>query len=142
MKRVILGLAATAAATTAAVLVPQVAGATGGGGATTEIVISPQADYNTAGAELDLGGLAKCTGTENQGAISGSVAQSPPATPYPVAFSTGNSLVVCDGKWHSFALTVFGAGYDAGPAKATVTVTPVAGSPVKTVTAGVTIVNT
>ena len=142
MKRVILGVAATAAAVSAAVLVPQVAGATGGGThPTTEIVVNAKADYDNAGATLDLGGQAKCTGTMNQGDIMGSVAQSPPATPYPVAFSTGTSLVVCDGQWHSFALTVFGAGYDAGPAKATVTVTPVAGSPAKTVTASITIVN-
>ena len=143
MKRVILGAAATAVAATAAVLVPQVAGATGSGGgsSTTEIVINSKVDYDAAGAALDLGGLAKCKGTMNQGAISGSVSQSPPATPYPVSFSTGDSLVVCDGQWHAFALTVFGAGYDAGSAKATVTVTPVAGSPAKTATAYVTIVN-
>jgi hypothetical protein len=142
VKRVLIGAAATAVAATAAVLVPQVAGATGsGGGSTTEIVINSRADYDNAGATLDLGGQAKCKGTANQGAISGSVSQAPPATPYPVSFSTGDGLVVCDGQWHSFALTVFGAGYDAGPAKATVTVVPVAGSPMETVTAYVTIVN-
>jgi hypothetical protein len=143
VKRVILGLAATAAAASAAVLVPQAAGATGGHPApTTEIVISSVADYNTAGAELDLGGQIKCKGTANMGNITGSVSQAPPQTPYPVSFSTGDALVVCDGQWHSFALTVFGAGYDAGRAKATVTVTPMAGSPAKTVTSYITIVNT
>jgi len=141
VKRALIGAAATAVAATASVLVPHTAGATGSTGSTTEIVINSKVDYDNAGATLDLGGFAKCKGTLNQGAISGSVSQSPPATPYPVSFSTGDSLVVCDGQWHSFALTVLGAGYDAGPAKATVTVTPVAGSPVKTVTAAVTIVN-
>jgi hypothetical protein len=141
MKRVILGLTATAAAVSAAVLVPQVAGATGGHPApTTEITINAKADYDNAGATLDLGGQVKCKGTLSDGFISGSVSQSPPQTPYPVSFSAGSSAVVCDGQWHSFALTVFGAGYDAGLAKATVTVTPV-GSPAKTVTKSITIVN-
>jgi len=41
VKRVILGVAATAVAATAAVLIPQAAGATGGGStSTTEIVIN------------------------------------------------------------------------------------------------------
>ena len=72
MKRVLIGAAATAVAATAAVLVPQVAGATGsGGGSTTEIVINSRADYDNAGATLDLGGQAKCKGTANQGAITG-----------------------------------------------------------------------
>jgi hypothetical protein len=142
VKRVILGLTATAAAVSAAVLVPQVAGATGStGGSTTEITINAKADYDNAGASLDLGGQVKCKGTANMGNITGSVAQAPPQTPYPVSFSTGDSLVVCDGQWHSFALTVFGAGYDAGLATATVTVTPVAGSPAKTATKCITIVN-
>jgi hypothetical protein len=142
VKRLILGAVAATAAASAAVLVPQAAGATGGGGSpTTEITINAKADYDTFGTQLDLGGQAKCKGTLNQGAISASVTQSPPATPYPVTLSTGDSLVVCDGQWHSFALTVIGAGFDAGPAKATVTVTPVAGSPMKTVTSWITIVN-
>ena len=53
--------------------------------------------------------------------MNGSVTQEPPATPSPVTFSTGNSLVVCDGTTHIVGLTVDGAGYDDGPAKATVT---------------------
>ena len=90
--------------------------------------MNAKADYDNSGATLDLGGQTKCKGTLNQCAITRSVARSPPATPYPVS-STGDNLVVCDGQWHSFALTVLGTGYDAGPAKATVTATPVAGSP-------------
>lgn len=142
MKRLILGAVAATAAASAAVLVPQAAGATGGGSTpTTEIVINAKADYDNAGATLDLGGQVKCKGALNDGLISGSVSQSPPETPYPVSFSVGASPVVCDGQWHSFALTVAGEGYDAGLATATVTVTPVAGSPAKTVTKCITIVN-
>jgi hypothetical protein len=142
VKRLILGAVAATAAASAAVLVPQAAGATGGGGSpTTEITINAKADYDNAGATLDLGGQIKCKGALNQGNITGSVSQAPPQTPYPVSFSAGDSLVVCDGQWHSFALTVFGAGYDAGLATATVTVTPVAGSPARTVKQCITIVN-
>ena len=143
MKRVILGAAATVAAATAAVLVPQAAGATGGGsgGSTTEIVINDKVDYDTFGTQLDVGGSAKCTSSVGEGTITASVSQSPPETATPVSLSTGISTIVCDGKWHSFALTAIGAGYDAGKAKATVTVMPVLGSPAKTVTKWVTIVN-
>ena len=142
MKRVMLGAAATAVAAVAAILVPQAAGATGStGGSSTEIYINDKVDYDAAGAVLDLGGLAKCTGAANQGFASATVSQAPPETPSPVSFSTGGNVFVCDGQWHSFALSVFGGGYDAGRAKATVTLTPVAGSPAKTVTKCVTIVN-
>lgn len=141
MKRVILGAAATALAATAAVLVPQAAGATGGSTPTTEIVINDKVDYDTFGTQLDVGGSAKCTSSVGEGSITASVSQAPPETATPVSLSTGLSTVVCDGKWHSFALTAIGAGYDAGKAKATVTVMPVAGSPMKTVTKWVTIVN-
>jgi hypothetical protein len=141
MKRVLLGAAAAVAAAATAVVVPTVAGATGGTKPTTEIIINDKADYDTFGTQLDLGGQVKCTGTLNQGAISASVSQAPPETPYPVTLSTGDSLVVCDGKWHSFALTIIGAGYDAGRANATVTVVPVAGSPMKKTTKCITIVN-
>jgi hypothetical protein len=118
-----------------------VSGATGYTTPTTEIYINDRADYDTFGTQLDIGGKIKCKGTANQGAISASVSQAPPETPYPVTLSTGDNLVVCDGQWHSFALTIIGAGYDAGRAKATVTVVPVAGSPVKTVSKYITIVN-
>jgi len=142
VKRVILGVAATAVAATAAVLVPQAAGATGSTTLTTEIVINDKVDYDTFGTQLDVGGSAKCTSSLSAGnIITASVSQAPPETASPVTLSTGDSLVVCDGRWHSFALTAFGAGFDAGKAKATVTVMPALGSPAKTVTKWVTIVN-
>jgi hypothetical protein len=141
VKRVMLGAAAAAVATTAAVLVPQAAGATGGSTPTTEILINERVDYDTFGSQLDVGGTAKCTSALGEGTITASVSQAPPETPSPVTLSTGISTVVCDGNWHTFALTAIGAGFDAGRAKATVTVMPVAGSPTTTVTRWVTIVN-
>jgi hypothetical protein len=141
VKRVMLGMAATVVAATAAVLVPQAAGATGGSTPTTEISINERVDYDTFGSQLDVGGAVKCTSAVGEGTITASVSQAPPETPSPVTLSTGNSFVVCDGKWHTFALTAIGAGFDAGRAKATVTVMPVAGSPTKTATRWVTVVN-
>ena len=122
VKRVILGLAATAAAATAAVMVPQAADATGGGSTGTgdSIYIYPYADYNLGGMSLDLDLQVKCVGG-GSGTVNGSVSQSPPETASPVTLATGFSLVVCDGTAHAVGLTVDGAGYDDGKAKATVT---------------------
>jgi hypothetical protein len=125
VKRILLGAAATAVAATAAVLVPQVAGATGSGGGSTgdSVTIAPFADYNLGGMSLDLDVVVKCAGGSlmQTGTVNGSVTQSPPETPSPVTLSTGFSVVVCDGKAHTVGLTVDGAGYDDGKAKATVT---------------------
>ena len=124
MKRVILGAAATAVAATAAVLVPQAAGATGSGGGGTgdSVYIAPTADYNLSGASLDLDLVVKCSGSGTvAGAVNGSVSQSPPETASPITFSTGNTLVVCDGKSHTVGITVDGIGYDDGYATATMT---------------------
>lgn len=122
MKRVILGAAAAVAAAATAVAVPSVAGATGSGGGGTgdSVYIAPTADYNTSGFSLDLDLVVKCSGGLT-GVVNGSVTQSPPETPSPVTFSTGNTLVVCDGQSHTVAITVDGAGYDDGYAKATMT---------------------
>ena len=59
--------------------------------------------------------------TGSTGGVTGSVTQEPPETPSPVTFSTGNTLVVCDGKPHTVGITVDGIGYDDGYAKATMT---------------------
>lgn len=121
MKRVLLAGAAAAAAATAAVLVPQAAGATGSTSGDS-IYIAPGADYNLSGASLDLDLVVKCSGSGVvAGTVNGSVSQSPPETASPVSFSTGNTLVVCDGKSHTVGITVDGAGYDDGYAKATMT---------------------
>jgi hypothetical protein len=140
VKRVILGAVTTAAAASAALLIPQAAGATGSTNST-DVSINAKADYDTFGTQLDLGLNVKCSSSVGEAAITASVSQSPPETPSPVTFSTGTTLAVCDGKTHSVAVTVIGAGYDAGKAKATVTVAPVLGSPTKTVTCWITIVN-
>ena len=129
MKKLVLGAALSVAAASA-VIVPSVAGATGGSTTpTTEIYINDKVDYDTFGTQLDVGGKAKCKSSVGEATITASVSQAPPETATPVSLSTGLSTIVCDGQWHSFALTAIGAGYDAGKAKATVTVTPVLGSP-------------
>ncbi len=140
MKRVILGLAATAAAATAAVLVPQAAGATGSTGGDS-VTIAPFADYNLSGLSLDLDLLVKCSGGTlmQTGTVNGSVTQSPPETPSPVTLSSGFSVVVCDGKTHAVGLTVDGAGFDDGKAKATVTLVNPNTLKTTTVTAPITI---
>ena len=56
-----------------------------------------------------------------------------------MSLSTGNSVVVCDGKSHAVGLTVDGAGFDDGKAKATVTLTNPNTLKVTTVTAQITI---
>ena len=142
MKRVILGAAATAVAATAAVLVPQAAGATGStggtGGTGDSIYIAPFADYNLAGLSLDLDLVVSCKGPLT-GTVDGSVTQQPPETPSPVTLSTGFSVVVCDGRSHTVGLTVDGAGFDDGKAKATVTLVNPNTLKTTTVTAPITI---
>jgi hypothetical protein len=142
VKRVLIGAAATAVAATAAVLVPQAAGATGSGGGSTgdSVTIAPFADYNLSGLSLDLDLVVKCSkGVLQTGTVTGSVTQQPPETPSPVTLSAGNSLVVCDGKPHAVGLTVDGAGFDDGKAKATVMLTNPNTLKVTTVTAPITI---
>lgn len=140
MKKLVVGAAVAAAAIAVPLAVaPSMSGATGGS-PSTEISINDKADYDFQGTTLDLSGKAKCTGTGGQGMVSASVSQAPPETPFPITLSTGDNLIVCDGQWHSFGLTILGAGYDVGRAKATVTVVPVAGSPMKTVTKYITLV--
>lgn len=142
MKRVILGAAATVVAATAAVLVPQAAEATGSTGGTGDSVyIAPYADYNLSGLSLDLDLVVKCSGGPllQTGTVNGSVTQEPPETPSPVSLATGFSVVVCDGRSHSVGLTVDGAGYDDGRAKATVTLVNPNTLKTTTVTAPITI---
>ena len=141
MKRVLLGVAAAAAAATAAVLVPQAAGATGsGGGGGDSVTVASFADYNLSGASLDLDLVVTCSkGLLQTGTVTGSVTQQPPETPSPVTLSAGNSLVVCDGKPHAVGLTVDGAGFDDGKAKATVMLTNPNTLKVTTVTAPIVI---
>lgn len=106
-------------------LLPGVAKANGGGGSPNQVIIQPQAQYILAGATIDVGLDVKCTG--GSGDVIVNVTQSPPQTPYPVASGSGPQVVVCDGQFHSVAVTVAGFGFDAGKAWATADLTT--GSP-------------
>jgi hypothetical protein len=94
-----------------------VAKADGGGGSPNQVIIQPQAQYILAGQTIDVGLYVKCQG--GSGDVIVNVTQSPPQTPYPVAAGSGPQVVVCDGQFHSVAVTVVGVGFDAGQAWAT-----------------------
>ena len=98
-------------------LLQGVAKADGGGGSQNQVIIQPQAQYILAGATIDVGLYVKCQG--GSGEVIVNVNQSPPQTPYPVATGSGPQTVVCDGQFHSVAVTVAGVGFDAGEAWAT-----------------------
>src|SRR5690242_4000870 len=106
-------------------LLQGVAKANGGSGSPNQVVIQPQAQYILAGATIDVGLDVKCKG--GSGEVVVNVTQSPPQTPYPVASGSGPQTVVCDGQFHSVAVTVAGFGFDAGKAWATADLTT--GSP-------------
>jgi hypothetical protein len=121
MKRI---LAAAAVAAPLA-LVPGIAQATGGTGSTggsSSVTINQYADYEAVGLVLDVGLNVRCSGGVN-GLVDVTVEQSPPETPYPVAFGSGPQSVVCDGKTRAAAVTIVGEGFDAGKAKATAILT-------------------
>lgn len=88
-----------------------------GGGSQNQVIIQPQAQYILAGSVIDVGLYVKCQG--GSGEVIVNVNQSPPQTPYPVATGSGPQTVVCDGQFHSVAVTVTGVGFDAGEAWAT-----------------------
>jgi hypothetical protein len=93
---------------------------------TTDVSIEPNAQYDIQGSILHVELKATCTG--GTGAVVVQVTQSPPETPYPVAFGSGPNFVVCDGRTHEVGVTIFGEGFDAGKAFATATLTSPAGS--------------
>jgi hypothetical protein len=99
-----------------------VAHATGGGGSGgNSVSIDYYADFDTAGTNIDVKLYVRCTGTA---VANVTLQQSPPQTASPVAVGSGpQPLVVCDGQTHSVGVTVFGAGFDTGYAKATASVT-------------------
>ena len=104
-------------------------GSTGGTGSTNSISIDPYADFDTAGTNIDVKVYVRCTGAS---AVDVTLQQSPPETGSPVAVGSGpQPLVVCDGNTHSVGVTVFGAGFDTGYAKATATLLGVPGDVVK-----------
>jgi hypothetical protein len=91
--------------------------------ASADVSIEPNAQYDVVGAILHVGLRVTCTG--GAGGVVVEVTQSPPETPYPVAFGSGPNSVVCDGQTHEAAVTIFGEGFDAGTALATATLTVV-----------------
>jgi hypothetical protein len=91
--------------------------------ASADVAIEPNAQYDIQGSILHVGLRVTCTG--GAGAVVVEVTQSPPETPYPVAFGSGPNAVVCDGQAHEAAVTIFGEGFDAGTALATATLTVV-----------------
>ena len=107
--------------------------ATGTTGTTNQVTIQQYADYDAAGFAIDVGLYVRCSGGVN-GLVTVNVSQSPPQTPYPVTFGSGQQSVVCDGITHAVGVTFVGEGYDAGLAKATATLT-IPSVPPKTVTA-------
>lgn len=112
------------------------AGATGGGGTTNSVTINSRADFEFAGTQLDVGLKVRCSG--GSGFVDVWVDQYPPETPAPVGAGTGAMPVVCDGKERPVGVTVEGALYDEGKAKATATL--VAPSGTKTTVKWITIV--
>ena len=95
-----------------------------------DVSIEPNAQYDIQGSILHVEVKATCTG--GSGAVVVQVTQSPPETPYPMAFGSGPNAVVCDGAQHETGVTIFGEGFDAGRALATATLTVTApgGGPV------------
>lgn len=139
MKRIRFIILLSAIAT--AMAVPVVAKATGSTGSTSSVYIQDKADYDFVGTNLDVGLVVTCWDSTKKGSVDVTVNQYPPATPYPFGAGSGPQFVVCDGRPHSVAVTIVGAGFDAGPAKATATLTtPTNPSGNKTVTKWITIV--
>jgi hypothetical protein len=90
-----------------------------------QVTIQQYADYDFVGTNLDVGLYVRCTG--GSGSVIVSVNQYPPQTPYPVGSGSGPQFVVCDGQTRSVAVTIVGAGFDAGRAKATADLTTASG---------------
>jgi hypothetical protein len=112
-----------------------------GTGSSSSVYIQDKADYDFVGTNLDVGLLVACSDSTKRGTVTVTVNQYPPATPYPVGHGSGPQVVVCNGRTHSVAVTIVGAGFDAGPAKATAALTtPTNPNGSKTVTKWITIV--
>jgi hypothetical protein len=112
------------------------ANATGGSGTTNSVTIDSRADFEFAGTQLDVGLKVRCTG--GSGLVDVWVDQYPPETPAPVGMGTGAMPVVCDGRERPVGVTVEGALYDEGKAKATATLLAPSGT--KTAVKWITIV--
>jgi hypothetical protein len=112
------------------------AGATGSGGTTNSVTVDDRADFEFIGTQVDVGLKVRCSG--GSGFVDVWLDQYPPETPAPVGAGTGAMPVVCDGKTRPVGVTVEGALFDEGRAKATATL--IAPSGTKTVVEWLTIV--
>ena len=111
------------------------------GSSSSYVSINDRADYDFIGTNLDVGLKVTCKDSTGFGTVTVTVNQAPPATPYPVGYGSGPQSVVCDGRSHSVAVTIVGAGFDGGRATATAALlTPTNSHGKKTVTEPVTIV--
>jgi hypothetical protein len=118
MKKLAVGVAGIALA-----LAPIGVGVAQATPATASVTIDANAQYDIQGSILHVGLNVTCSG--GAGGVVVDVTQSPPETPYPVAFGSGPNSVVCDGQQHGAAVTIYGEGFDAGNALATATLTVV-----------------
>ena len=126
--RLLVVLGAVAVALPLGLATAKATGSTGGTG-TASVSIDPYADFDTFGTNIDVKLYVRCTGAT---VAEVTLKQSPPETGSPVTVGVGsNPLVVCDGNTHSVGVTIGGAGFDTGYAKATATLLGVPGDVVK-----------
>jgi hypothetical protein len=92
---------------------------------TNSVTINSRADFEFIGTQLDVGLNVRCYG--GSGTVDVRAEQFPPETPVG-ADGTGAAAVVCDGKTRSVGVTVEGAIYDEGKAKATATLVAPSGT--------------
>jgi hypothetical protein len=100
--------------------------ATGSSGTTNSVTIDSTADFNLIGTQVDVGLRVRCYG--GSGAVDVWLEQYPPETPSVVAMGSGAQPVVCDGKTRPVGVTVEGALYDEGRAKAKATLVAPSGT--------------
>jgi hypothetical protein len=124
--------------TAAAVILPllllvspvSIAGATGGHPPANSVQIQERVQYDINGDIIHVGLVVTCRSSSPAG-LPGQVAvsaeQAPPETTYPVATGVGVQSVVCDGRPHSVAVTLYGVGFDAGRARVNVELIPALG---------------
>jgi hypothetical protein len=122
VKKLVLAAAAAAAVAAPVALIPSIAGATGSAGGSS-VSINQYADFNLAGAQLDVGLNVSCTG--GYGTVNVTVKQEYPETTA-AAVGLGVQDVVCDGRTRYVTVTIVGTLYDGGKATASATVVPLA----------------
>jgi hypothetical protein len=89
---------------------------------TADVEIEPNAAYDDIGSILHVELKARCTGGLGTAHVE-VVQPSPQAGVVPGAGEGFNFDVICDGRTHEVAVTIGGASFDAGKAKATATLT-------------------